>query len=78
MQDDESLAITLQEPGLAACYAAVAQGVCITGERAGQPALRLEIPDRIERGSAHPICAGRIAGLGCVYLLCLTLSVQRL
>ncbi len=44
MQDDEPLAVTLDEPGLAACYAAAAQGVCITGDRAGQPTLRLVVP----------------------------------
>ena len=46
MQDDEPPAITLDEPGLTACYAAAAQGVCITGDRAGQPTLRLVVPHR--------------------------------
>ena len=46
MQDHEPHAITLHEPGLAACYAAAAQGVCITGDRAGQPTLRLIVPQR--------------------------------
>jgi hypothetical protein len=41
MQDDEPPALCLDEPGLAACYAAAAQGIALTGERAGQSALRL-------------------------------------
>ena len=41
MQDDEPPALCLDEPGLAACYAAAAQGIALTGERAGQPTLRV-------------------------------------
>ena len=44
MQDDEPPALCLDEPGLAACYAAAAQGIALTGERAGQPTLRLVVP----------------------------------
>ena len=36
-----------QEPGLAACYAAAAQGVSVSGDRAGLPPLRLVV-------SVHP------------------------
>jgi hypothetical protein len=43
MQDDESHAFLLDRPGLAACYAASAQGVAVTGERKGQPTLRLVV-----------------------------------
>ncbi|MDX2054214.1 MAG: transposase [Polyangiaceae bacterium] len=32
-----------EEPGLSACYAAAAQGVAVSGERVGQPALRIVI-----------------------------------
>jgi hypothetical protein len=31
-------------PGLAACYDAAAQGISVSGERAGQPTLRLVVP----------------------------------
>lgn len=47
MQDDEPPALCLDEPGLAACYAAAAQGIALTGERAGRPTLRLIV-------SQHP------------------------
>lgn len=43
MQDDEPPALCLDEPGLAACYAAAAQGIALTGERAGQSTLRLVV-----------------------------------
>jgi hypothetical protein len=33
--------LAFDEPGLAACYSAAAQGITITGDRAGQPLLRL-------------------------------------
>jgi hypothetical protein len=36
--------LTRDEPGLAACYAAAAQGVSVSGERAGLPTLRLVFP----------------------------------
>ena len=43
MQDDQPPSLVLDEPGLAACHAAAAQGICVTGDRAGQPALRLVV-----------------------------------
>ena len=45
LQDAEppALALTLEEPGLAACYAAAAQGVSVSGDRAGQTTLRLVV-----------------------------------
>lgn len=43
LQDDEPPALVLEEPGLAACYAAAAQGLSVTGEREGQPTLRLVV-----------------------------------
>src|SRR5690606_28914011 len=39
--DEPVPALVLDEPGLAACYAAAARGIGVSGERAGQPALRL-------------------------------------
>jgi hypothetical protein len=46
--DDEPDRLSEQEPALAACYGAAAQGVGLFGERAGQPTLRLVRPE-IER-----------------------------
>ena len=43
MQDDEPPELCLDEPGLAACYAAAARGVSVSGERAGQAVLRLVV-----------------------------------
>jgi hypothetical protein len=34
-------ALLFDEPGLASCYAAAAQGISVSGERAGMPTLRL-------------------------------------
>ncbi|MBK8999980.1 MAG: hypothetical protein IPM35_30045 [Myxococcales bacterium] len=39
--DDTPPELALDEPGLAACYAAAAQGLSVSGDRAGQPPLRL-------------------------------------
>ncbi|GMV13973.1 MAG: hypothetical protein AMXMBFR56_21970 [Polyangiaceae bacterium] len=39
--DDMPPELALDEPGLAACYAAAAQGVSVSGEHAGKPPLRL-------------------------------------
>jgi hypothetical protein len=41
VHDDQEHPLCLEQPGLAACYAAAAQGVSVTGDRAGQPTLRL-------------------------------------
>ena len=41
MQDDEPHPLEVEQPGLAACYAAAARGVSVAGERTGQPPLRL-------------------------------------
>jgi hypothetical protein len=41
--DDSPPELALEEPGLAACYGAAAQGVAISGDRAGQPTLRLVV-----------------------------------
>jgi hypothetical protein len=43
MQDDEPPELCLDEPGLAAGYAAAARGVSVSGERAGQAVLRLVV-----------------------------------
>ena len=38
----------VEQPGLFACYQAAASGVAVSGERAGQPVLRLVAGDRAE------------------------------
>jgi hypothetical protein len=43
MQDAEPPELCEKEPGLAACYAAAAQGVSVSGDRAGLPPLRLVV-----------------------------------
>jgi hypothetical protein len=43
MQDGEPPELYNEEPGLAACYAAAAQGVSVSGDRAGLPPLRLVV-----------------------------------
>jgi Putative transposase len=42
--DAEPPELLLDEPGLAACYAAAAQGISVSGDRAGLPTLRLVFP----------------------------------
>ena len=41
MDDSGAPALCEEQPGLAACYAAAAQGIAISGDRAGRPPLRL-------------------------------------
>ena len=43
--DDEPDRLTEEQPALAACYGAAAQGVGLFGDRAGQPTLRLVRPE---------------------------------
>src|SRR5204863_7860659 len=43
MQDGVPPELCEKEPGLAACYAAAAQGVSVSGDRAGLPPLRLVV-----------------------------------
>ena len=45
----ESDPLSLDEPGLLSCYQAAAQGVAVSGDRAGQPVLRL-----LAGGAAQP------------------------
>jgi len=45
LADDNPHPLELDDPALAACYTAAARGVGITGDRAGQPTLRLIFPD---------------------------------
>ncbi|MBN1609269.1 MAG: transposase zinc-binding domain-containing protein [Polyangiaceae bacterium] len=51
LANDDPHPVDLDDPAVAACYAAAARGVGITGDRAGQPTLRLifpeDVPDRI-------------------------------
>jgi hypothetical protein len=49
LADDNPHPLDLDDPALAACYAAAARGVGITGDRAGQPTLRLIFPEDAPR-----------------------------
>jgi len=53
MQHGEPPELCSDEPGLAACYAAAARGVSVSGERAGQAPLRLVV---------SPAPTGAVAG----------------
>jgi hypothetical protein len=44
--DDDAHPLCLDEPELAACCAAAAQGISVAGDRAGKPTLRLVIPQQ--------------------------------
>jgi hypothetical protein len=61
--DEPPPQLLLDEPGLAACYAAAALGIGVSGERAGLPALRLVFgqpaPERPESGSDEPVAEHR-------------------
>ena len=51
--DDEPPPLCLDEPGLAACYSAAAQGISVTGDRAGRPTCwRLIVPQDLPPGAA--------------------------
>src|SRR5437762_13487927 len=43
MQADDAHPLSVDEPTLAAYYAAAAQGISVAGERAGKPTLRLVV-----------------------------------
>ena len=62
--DEPAPDLVLDQPGLAACYAAAARGVGVSGERAGLPVLRLVFgtqpgAERAEPGSGEPIAEHR-------------------
>ena len=62
--DEPPPELLLDEPGLAACYAAAAQGVGVSGERAGLPQLRVvfgtqPVAERAEPGSGEPVAEHR-------------------
>ena len=61
--DEPEPALCLDEPGLAACYAAAARGVAVSGERAGQPLLVLLFgkpsPAGLEPSTAAPVAEHR-------------------
>ncbi|MBX3126316.1 MAG: transposase [Polyangiaceae bacterium] len=60
--EDTPPELVFDEPGLAACYAAAAQGVAVSGDRAGKPPLRLvaslDPPARPGRGRPGPPKSG--------------------
>lgn len=64
-EGDEPVAeLLLDEPGLAACYSAAAQGLSVSAERAGKPQLRLVFgtgtaPERAELEPDEPVADHR-------------------
>jgi hypothetical protein len=63
-EDEPVPELLLDEPGLASCYAAAAQGVSVSGERAGLPQLRLvfgtgAVPERAEQNPDEPVAEHR-------------------
>jgi hypothetical protein len=62
MQDGGPPELCEKEPGLAACYAAAAQGVSVSGDRAGLPPLRMVVsvdPKPPTFDSADPVAEVR-------------------
>jgi hypothetical protein len=62
--DEPPAELLLDEPGLASCYAAAAQGISVSGERAGLPQLRLMFgtgaaPERAEQNPDEPVAEHR-------------------
>ncbi|MBK7583062.1 MAG: transposase [Myxococcales bacterium] len=59
--------LCFDEPGLAACYAAAAQGIGVSGERAGKPLLRLvvpaELPERSRAADATDAPIAEVRGI---------------
>ncbi|MBK7585056.1 MAG: transposase [Myxococcales bacterium] len=59
--------LCFDEPGLAACYAAAAQGIGVSGERAGKPLLRLvvpaELPERPRAADATDAPIAEVRGI---------------
>jgi len=52
-RDGEPLELQLEHPALAACYDAAALGIAVSGDRAGQPSLRLFSSDTTARSGAE-------------------------
>ena len=52
-QSDAEPVEQLEHPALAACYDAAALGIAVSGDRAGQPTLRLISSDRTEPGQGE-------------------------
>ena len=62
--DDTPPALVSDEPGLAACYGAAAQGVGIDGDRAGRPTLRLLIsPETAARATNEDAPVAEVRGV---------------
>ncbi|MBK7583385.1 MAG: transposase [Myxococcales bacterium] len=59
--------LCFDEPGLAACYAAAAQGIGVSGDRAGKPLLRLvvpaELPERSRAADATDAPIAEVRGI---------------
>jgi hypothetical protein len=62
--DDTPPKLVSDEPGLAACYGAAAQGVGLDGDRTGQPTLRLLVsPETTARVTDEDAPAAEVRGI---------------
>lgn len=57
-QDDETAQFISRQPALASLYAAAARGVDLSGDRAGQPTMRLIQHDSVEKKEPHAVARG--------------------
>ncbi len=58
LQDDEEEDFAHRQPALASLYAAAARGVDLSGDRAGQPTMRLIEQDSAEKKEPHAVVGG--------------------
>jgi hypothetical protein len=70
MQADDPHPLSVDEPTLAAHYAAAAQGISVAGERAGKPTLRLVVSQdpsakATAAGDDDPVAEVRGVKVGC-------------
>ncbi len=57
-QDDVVEEFVARQPALASLYAAAARGVDLSGDRAGQPTMRLIQQDSVEKREPHAVVGG--------------------
>ena len=58
LSDDETDEFVMRQPALASLYAAAAHGVDLSGDRAGQPTMRLIQRDSVQKGEPHAVVGG--------------------
>lgn len=57
-QDDDADDFAQRQPALASLYSAAAQGVDLSGDRAGQPTMRLIQQDSVQKKEPHAVVGG--------------------